>query len=420
MRTLFRSLTGLIALTCVLPTWSEAAGPVLVIPAADVTLTVTTDLPESAAIKEAGACELTEEGAAGVRIVGQLVPAIAEDGTAKKDRFALLAAIPPRAGAEKDRRFRVRPVEASKKDAFHVDDVEQTTLKVSDGGSPVFAYNYRTIDGKHVPDGDHRKYRTGYIHPVWGLDGAVITDDFPQDHFHHHGIFWSWPYIGIDGKEYDSWENRHFQPKYVRWITSQAGLRSAVLAVENGWFLGTRKVMIERVWMRTYKAADDTRVIDLDFFWTPVDRPVSLRGRGGKSYGGLTIRANVWPRKDAIITTPQGATPHVGDSLATSTDLVNTPLPWADISSEFPGGSGRSGVAFMVHPEHPDFPPTWLTRHYGPLCVGWPGIQGKTFEPGKPFWIGYRVLIHKGELDVAALEKQYQGYTAATKTHWEE
>ena len=73
----------------------------------------------------------------------------------------------------------------------------------------------------------------------------------------------------------------------------------------------------------------------------------------------------------------------------------------------------------MVHPKHPDYPPTWLTRCYGCLCVGWPGVQARTFEPGKPIRLSYRVLLHKTALDVTQLKETYQNYLDATKARWE-
>ena len=38
------------------------------------------------------------------------------------------------------------------------------------------------------------------------------------------------------------------------------------------------------------KATPTERALDLDFTWIPVDRPITLRGAEGKSYGGLTVR----------------------------------------------------------------------------------------------------------------------------------
>ena len=41
------------------------------------------------------------------------------------------------------------------------------------------------------------------------------------------------------------------------------------------------------------------------------------------------------------------------------------------------------------------------TRHYGVLCLGWPGVNPKTFSPGETIRCRYRVRIHRGTPDVA-------------------
>jgi hypothetical protein len=74
----------------------------------------------------------------------------------------------------------------------------------------------------------------------------------------------------------------------------------------------------------------------------------------------------------------------------------------------------------FVPPSHPDYPPTWLTRHYGPLCVGWPGVKGKTFEPDKPFSLAYRILVHGTQLDLQQLERAYAAFVASTQAKWEQ
>ncbi len=34
--------------------------------------------------------------------------------------------------------------------------------------------------------------RNNYIHPLWSLEGEALTEDAPDDHLHHRGIFWTW------------------------------------------------------------------------------------------------------------------------------------------------------------------------------------------------------------------------------------
>jgi len=50
----------------------------------------------------------------------------------------------------------------------------------------------------------------------------------------------------------------------------------------------------------------------------------------------------------------------------------------------------------------------WLTRHYGVLCLGWPGVDAKSFEPDKPIRLQYRVWIHRGAADGERLKKAYE------------
>jgi hypothetical protein len=345
----------------------------------------------------------------------QLIPAMTDDGQPAGQGRRLLAAIPPREGAGESRRFLLKPSEGAEADGgggFRLEDLDDKSLKLSDGPSPVLVYNHGLITREDVPENDARRTRGCYVHPVWGLNGEVLTDDFPRDHYHHHGIFWTWPHVKIEGQEYDLWADRGVKQRFVGWLSKEAGPVAGVIGVENGWFVGEAKVMIERVWIRAYKPAGDSRPIDLEFAWIPVDKPITLWGAPNKSYGGLTMRFAPPARKGpkTVITVPSGPT---------TEDLPDTPLPWADFTSQFGDCMTRSGAAVFVAPNHPDYPPTWLTRYYGPLCVGWPGVNPKTFEPGKPIRLSYRVWIHKQAAETVEIQRAYDAYAAAMKAEWQ-
>ena len=47
--------------------------------------------------------------------------------------------------------------------------------------------------------------RGGYLHPIRTLTGRVITDDFPPNHIHHHGVWWAWTHTEFDGRKPDFW-----------------------------------------------------------------------------------------------------------------------------------------------------------------------------------------------------------------------
>ena len=114
-------------------------------------------------------------------------------------------------------------------------------------------------------------------------------------------------------------------------------------------------------------------------------------------------------KKQTVITVPAGRV---------TEDLPDTPLPWADYTSKFAGAQGPSGATVMIDPAHPDFPPTWLTRHYGALCVGYPGVRAKTFPPGEAFTLNYRISVHDASVQLADREQEYDAYTSALRASW--
>jgi hypothetical protein len=385
------------------------SAPWLVVPACPGSLQIAVPIPKSVHIAPAASWQLVQGG--GLAVAAQLVSDMAPDGTAAPTR-RVVASIPPRPGAAGPLRFRLAGIDAPPESPFRWKDTSDKSLGLFEGDQPVLVYNHGTITNESVPKKDHRRSQGCYVHPVYGLSGEVITDDFPRDHYHHHGIFWTWPHVLIDGKEHDLWAGSTIRQKFVRWIARDSGPVAGVIAVENGWFVGPKKVMIERVWLRAYKAVGGAaRAVDVELTFIPTDRPITLRGAEGKSYGGLTVRFAPGGRGDTVITVPSGRTKE---------DMPDTPLAWADFTSKFKGASAPSGAAVMVSPDAPDYPPTWLTRHYGPLCVGWPGVKAKTFEPGKPIRLSYRIWIHKDATELDELKRAYEAYQAAvTGVKWQ-
>jgi hypothetical protein len=47
--------------------------------------------------------------------------------------------------------------------------------------------------------------RGGYLHPVVTPSGNVVTDDYPPNHIHHHGVWSAWTKTRFDGRTPDFW-----------------------------------------------------------------------------------------------------------------------------------------------------------------------------------------------------------------------
>lgn len=274
------------------------------------------------------------------------------------------------------------------------------SVALFEGAKPVLVYHHGAIQ---PPPGLPRdRARSSYFHPVYGLDSEVLTDDFPADHPHHRGLFWAWPHVRVGTNHYDLWMLKGIENRFVRWHTRDASPDRAVLEIENGWFVGSKPVLREVVRLQARPATPEERVLDLEFTWTPLGSPITLEGAEGKSYGGLTLRFA--PRTETTITTPLGQG---------KDDLSITRLPWADLSARFAGRPQPSGAAILVPKDHPSFPPEWLTRHYGVLCLGWPGVKPQTFQPNQPIHARYRLWIHRGVPDPNRVERAYREYSKA-------
>jgi hypothetical protein len=280
---------------------------------------------------------------------------------------------------------------------FHFRErADDRSLTLFENDRPVLVYNFGEMSRPKVPAAG---VRSSYVHPIYGLDSEVLTDDFPADHYHHHGLFWGWPHVAVDGREFDLWKMDGIEIKFVKWATKKANPLQAELGIENGWYVGEKKIVREQVLLLIHPATANGRNVDVALTWSSVDSPVTLRGAEGKSYGGLTLRFA--PRKDTVITTPAGRA---------TDDLLISRLPWADLSAQFQGAPGKSGAAVFASESHPNFPPEWMTRDYGVLAVGWPGVHPKTLAPEKPVTCRYRIWIHRGSPDVAMLQRQYDAY----------
>ena len=320
---------------------------------------------------------------------------------------ALVGTLPARRWRQQPRVLDLRAAtepEQARPSRFRFSPLNDNSLLLWEGADRVLVYNHGMILPEGVP-ADRR--RSSYVHPVYGLDGEVLTDDFPEDHYHHRGLFWAWPHVRIGDQHYDLWMISGVEQRFERWLARDTAATAATLAVENGWYIGERKVVEERIWLRAYPAGDGSRCIDVEGYWIPVDEAIELAGAAGKSYGGLTLRYA--PRTDTVITTPLGNG---------AEDLAMQPLAWADLSARFAGRSAFSGAALFVGDDHPDYPPTWLTRHYGALCIGWPGVKARTFPAGEPIRCRYRMWVHRDAPDQETIQQAYDAYRVGLNLKW--
>jgi len=276
----------------------------------------------------------------------------------------------------------------------------------SEGDTRVLFYQ---AERKALPDG--QAARSNYFHPLYDLDGNVLTEDFPKDHIHHRGIFWAWHQVRINGKAVqDQWVNRDSFWKLQEAARVDADDRSASLALRVGWEsplftdeAGQRRPFVEeRSVTRVYRAEGGIRKIDFHQRLTALVDGVEIGGsEDAKGYGGFSFRIVMPP--DIRFTGVQGVVTPIENAVSAS--------PWMDVSGSY-GTSGKSGLTVLTHPGTTGFPQPWILRAKASMQNAvYPGRQPVAIPRDRPVVLNYRIVLHRGELapaDITRLQADYQ------------
>jgi hypothetical protein len=281
----------------------------------------------------------------------------------------------------------------------------------SEGDTRVLFYQ---AGRKALPDG--RASRSNYFHPLYDLDGNVVTQDFPEDHIHHRGIFWAWHRVRINGADVqDQWVNRDsFWTVQEARTESDAG--SAALALRVVWespqftdARGQRRPFVEeRSVTRVHRAEGAIRKIDFHQRLTALVDGVEIGGSDdAKGYGGFSYRI-VMP-SDIRFTGKQGVVTPIENAVGSS--------PWMDVSGSY-GKSGKSGLTVLTHPSSSGFPQPWILRARASMQNAvYPGRQPVAIPRDRPVILRYRLVLHRGELATSDIERLQTEYGRESITH---
>ena len=257
-------------------------------------------------------------------------------------------------------------------------------LELRTGDKPILRYNYGVQLPPGIPDD---RARCCYVYPLWTPGGVSMLDDFPKDHYHHRGLFWAWPIVGVAGESLDGWMMKGLKTvhKSLHSELRKAG-RVAILDVENEWVAGEKAIATAHERYTIHSRESQSRTIEATLTLTAIDSPVVLRGshEEGKSYGGLSARFA--PRTQTVIRTEKGVSEEDEDLNAHD---------WAELEAVYDGRKAALRIDNVASNEGGS--PQWCLRHYGFLGAAFPGKtkdrDAFTLERGRPLSLSYSIVI---------------------------
>ncbi len=294
-------------------------------------------------------------------------------------------------------------------DAAHNGD-----LRISVAGQPALFYR---VDRAAAPRTDIKPeiFRAGYIHPVFSPSGKLVTDDYPSNHVHHHGIWAPWTKTSFQGRAPDFWN-----------MQNKTGFEDLV-AVDRTWSGPVHGGLEAR--LRSVDLTAPTPVTVLNSTWqlTVYDVPTASGAYPVRMfdltvthacatpdalelpqyhYGGFGLRGSgAWngPGEAARFLTSEGLTDRIkgNDSRAR----------WCYLGGPVTSAGDLAGTAVLGHPDnfrapqpvrlHPNMPYfSFVPQQLGAFSI----------VPGNPYVARYRFIVTDGAPDRAFLDACWQAY----------
>jgi hypothetical protein len=278
---------------------------------------------------------------------------------------------------------------------------------VTEGRQKILLYQRKpkSLDAKFT--------RANYVHPLYSLDGQILTEDFPADHLHHRGIFWAWHQVYVGDKKLgDGWST-----KDIFWDVYNAKIlavdsQSAALQVEVYWksplwtdARGKQKPFVkETTTITVHRAEAGMRKIDFEISLLALEDGVRIGGADNeRGYGGFSARIRL--PDDMKFTGQSGPV----EPRSTSVEAG----PWLDFSGQFGDDSKVSGLAILCHQSNPGYPHQWILRRKGSMQNPvYPGRYPVLLSREKPITLRYRLIIHRGNAHNINLNKLQAEYNA--------
>lgn len=274
-------------------------------------------------------------------------------------------------------------------------------VELFENGKPVFFYQGKpkSSDGKYIAN--------NYLHPLYSLDGVVLTEEFPSDHPYHRGIFWAWHQLYINNEDVgNSWIMENLKQEVVS-IKTQEKDSLAELKLQVLWkslkFEDGLPFVAESTKIIIHPVQNSIRKIDFVIALEALVPNVKIGGsKDEKGYGGFCARLKLFD--DLTFTSEEG--------LVTPKSTQIKAGPWMDFSSNFGSKGKRRGVVILCHPETPNYPASWILRaNLSMQNIVFPGKELVALSMEGPLVLYYRLIIHEDEMTntkIRNLQDEYE------------
>ena len=295
--------------------------------------------------------------------------------------------------------------------------LEQTdsTITVKQGEKTVITY---VKVSPPAPEGVDSVYeRSGCLHPVQSPRGRTVTEMFPADHAHQHGIFSAWVNTTYDGQPIDFWNlaGRTGRVLHERVVSTFQDSGSAGFEVDllHRAEKSQVDVLRERWKVTVYPTDGSFCQFDLETTQTGItDKPLTVNEY---HYGGIALRGPMrWltaqdgyaRQHPELVREPSGFLNDQGsDRVKGNHERAKWVALWGNIDNE------PVSIAVLSHADNFRAPQAARLHPTKPYFCYSPCVDGSfTIDRDHPYKARYRFLVTDARPDPKWLEQQWNAW----------
>jgi hypothetical protein len=252
-----------------------------------------------------------------------------------------------------------------------------------------------------------------YYYPLIGPHGKTLIQDAPDDHLHHHGLWWG--HDDVNGhKLYHEFrgEGRQIHREFM--VMTGGPIFGQITTLidwldENGNLL-----LQENRSVRIYNLPPESRYLDLTTELYAVNGDVKFGDTKEGGFPFIRVNEQINGHHTGVITAANGK---IGES-----EIFGSVTDWVDYSGKLFRGMNREGgtptkefvemgIAVFSHPDNETYASQWFVRDYGPFTpANFHFCGGKVLNKGDSIAMKHRLFIHQSDVIGGRVAERYQEY----------
>jgi hypothetical protein len=267
-----------------------------------------------------------------------------------------------------------------------------------DGQRVVMTYNADYIPS---PDSAAPWYgRSGFIHPVVTPSGRTVTEGFPADHMHQHGLMFAWTSSSVGPRPVDFWNSRLQAGRVEHLDTVRADSDSIEVRLHHiDATAASPTVVLEETWQINRVPHESMHVFDL------VSTQECVTAERFEvhqyHYGAMCVRGpSSWLDSGVTMSTSEGKNQADGN---------HTRPKWVAMYGSV--DDSVCGIVAMSHPSNFRSPQPARLHPKKPYFCFAPMVLGDfPIEPKRPYISRFRFAAFDGEPNVQQFNALWEHY----------